>query len=167
MPAGPCNFGPSATEEGTANPADSDQVTPVGGEVGTVWSAPVVEHPAGRPSWPAFVGAGAPPGAVAPPGSGAAPGVAPGGLAAAGGAGLGLVAAWSEWYPLTVDLDVVRTHHDLRAGEGRHLPHLTVRGHEPGLPAARRGARAGHDPPLKDTRDTCHGVAVPVRVRNT
>jgi len=72
-----------------------------------------------------------------------------------------------EWYPLTVDLGVVRTHHDLRAGEGRHLPHLTVRGHEPRLPAAQRRTRGGHDPPLKDTRDTCHGVAVPVRVRNT
>jgi len=73
----------------------------------------------------------------------------------------------TEWYPLTVDLGVLLTHHDLRAGEGRHLPHLTVRGHEPRLPAAQRRTRAGHDPPLKETRDTCHGVAVPVRVRNT
>ncbi len=87
--------------------------------MGTVWSLPVVEHPAGRPSWPPVTGAGAP--AVAVPGGGAAPGLAPGGLAAAGVAGLGLVAAWIRTMTRAIATRPSSTADPIHAGDGPPL----------------------------------------------
>jgi len=86
--------------------------------VGMVWSLPVVEHPAGRPSCPEVAEAGAPPGAVATPADGAAPGVAPGGLAAAGVAGLVLTAAWIRTMTRAIATSPSSTADPIHAGDG-------------------------------------------------